>query len=269
MTNNFDNKKKVMLLVLGLELVALLFSALYPNVYLLQSVSTFTIFGLPAIIYSLYSDSPLKRLSLDNMPTSMQWMLLLIFACSAFPASNFLSNLNDMVHLPSSMTDLEITLRAQHTAMIEASEALMRVDNILGLLINITVMGIVAAVCEELFFRAMLQQWLAKKINIHIVIMLVSILFSILHFDFYGFIPRMIISIFYGYILYYSASLWSTILTHFINNSLYITIIYLQHNYDVLKEVNTFGNNSIIGSISFIVTILAIIIMRQKNSLKT
>ena len=88
------------------------------------------------------------------------------------------------------------------------------------LLINLFVVGFLAAISEELFFRGVLQKILIERIkNIHLAIFACALLFSALHQEFYALIPRVLLGMLLGYAYVYSNSLWVPICIHFVNNA--------------------------------------------------
>lgn len=85
---------------------------------------------------------------------------------------------------------------------------------------SLLVMAVGASVTEEFFFRGTLFSLLRKKIrNPHALIWIVAALFSALHFQFYGFLPRMLLGAFLGYLIYWCRSIWMPVFAHFINNA--------------------------------------------------
>ena len=51
------------------------------------------------------------------------------------------------------------------------------------------------------------------------IIWIAAILFSAFHLQFYGFLPRMILGAYFGYLLYWSKSIWIPVFAHFVNNA--------------------------------------------------
>lgn len=95
-------------------------------------------------------------------------------------------------------------------------------------MVAMLVIAILPAIGEELVFRGMIQNKLYAGIgNIHWAIWITGILFSAIHFQFYGFFPRMLLGVLFGYMYYWSGNLWIPILAHFINNGLSIIALYL------------------------------------------
>ena len=98
------------------------------------------------------------------------------------------------------------------------------------LVIAVLVIGWIASMGEEVFFRGVIQRKLmAWTANAHLSIWLAAVLFSAVHFQFYGFFPRLLLGVLFGYLYYWSGNLWVAILAHLINNSLVVFTLYSQH----------------------------------------
>ena len=95
-------------------------------------------------------------------------------------------------------------------------------------LLGFIVIAIIPAIGEEFLFRGLIQN-LTKSIfgNIHVAIWVTASLFSAFHFQFFGFVPRMLLGAFFGYVLYFSGNLWYAIAAHFINNGFTLLMLYL------------------------------------------
>jgi len=90
------------------------------------------------------------------------------------------------------------------------------------------VVGLLTPVFEELFFRGGLMRIFSRFIpNIHLNILIIAFIFSFIHFQFYGFLPRFLLGILLGYVYVYTRSIWMPILIHFINNALSTISYYL------------------------------------------
>ncbi|UXP33494.1 CPBP family intramembrane metalloprotease [Reichenbachiella agarivorans] len=91
--------------------------------------------------------------------------------------------------------------------------------------------AIVPAIGEELLFRGLIQKylWFITK-NPHVAIWLTAIFFSAFHIQFFGFVPRMLLGAFFGYLYYFSGNLIYAMLGHFVNNGLTVLMLYLYQN---------------------------------------
>ena len=87
------------------------------------------------------------------------------------------------------------------------------------LLYGLFVMAIIPGVAEELIFRGLIQRLLiTKNYNPHVVIWCVAALFSAIHFQFLGFLPRMLLGGVFGYIYWWSGSMTFPMVAHVLNN---------------------------------------------------
>ena len=109
------------------------------------------------------------------------------------------------------------------------TENMLNNSTILNLILCFITVAILPAVCEEFLFRGTLQKLFNEKLNIHIAVILSSIIFSLVHFDFSGFLPRIALGMFLGYLFYYSGSLWTSIFAHIVNNGSQVIFMYLNN----------------------------------------
>ena len=103
------------------------------------------------------------------------------------------------------------------------------------------VIALIPAVGEELTFRGVLQQSLTRKMNPHVAIFLSAAIFSFIHFQFYGFLPRLFLGLLLGYMFYITGSLWTSILMHFLNNGTAVVLYYLNAKGTLDIDVEHFG----------------------------
>lgn len=92
----------------------------------------------------------------------------------------------------------------------------------------IIVVALLPALGEELLFRGLVQRYTEKLFgNAHVAIWVTAFAFSAFHMQFFGFVPRMTLGVFFGYLLYFSGNLWYAIAAHFINNGFTLVMLYL------------------------------------------
>ncbi|MEQ6120811.1 CPBP family intramembrane glutamic endopeptidase [Reichenbachiella sp. MALMAid0571] len=134
-------------------------------------------------------------------------------------------------------------------------------DTIPYFLFSIIVIAIVPAIGEELLFRGVIQrQVLRISGNVHVAVWLAAIFFSTFHFQFFGFVPRMLLGALFGYLFVYSGNLVYSIIAHFVNNGFTLLMIYLHQNdmvsYDIENTetvpLESVGIFAIIGAVLFV-----------------
>ena len=204
----------------------------------LQFVQMTATFLLPPLLCAWRWDTdrrPLRWLRLDQGASGRTFgMAVLIMVC-AIPGINLLADWNSRVVIPECMAGLETKLKAMEEQAALLTERFLQADNFGMLLINLGLMAILPALAEELTFRGTLQQILTAKRS-SLAIWITAFVFSAVHMQFYGFIPRMLMGALFGYMFVWSGSLWVPIVMHLTNNSIAILTYY------VLGE-NTAGKN--------------------------
>lgn len=194
---------------------------------LLQSVATFL---LPALAGAyLWSSTPMQWLHLDSKPSWQEASAAVVIMLLAIPGINLLSAWNQQMVLPEWMSGIEQWMRMQEDAAAQLTEQFLRVDTVGGLLVNIGLMALLPAVGEELTFRGVVQGMFTR--NRHVAIWATAAIFSFVHMQFYGFLPRMLLGAMFGYMLWWTGSLWVPMLMHFVNNCAAVVVAYLAYNH--------------------------------------
>ena len=135
---------------------------------------------------------------------------------------------NKSWHLPESFQSLEQFFRQLEDGAEATTNILMNGASIPSLIVSVLIVGVLAGFSEELFFRGALQRILGQtRLNIHVTIWLVAFIFSAFHFQLFGLVPRMLLGAFFGYLLWWSKSLWLPIILHVLNNSIVVIATYL------------------------------------------
>ena len=188
---------------------------------LIQIVSSFGMFVVPAFLFAkLESKDWISYLKLVKVPLLFVLLTVLIMFSSG-PALEFSMDLNKSMNFPGFLKDLEAWMLLKETQMEELTRQLLVMKSIPDLLVNLLMLALIPAIGEELIFRGCLQKIFGRWTgNHHIAIWLTAIIFSTIHFQFYGFMPRMFLGALFGYLLVWSGSLWLPILAHFLNNGI-------------------------------------------------
>lgn len=239
-----------------------------------QIVSSVGSFILPALLFAFLVSSNVGNYLQINKVGKYSTILLggLLMWC-AIPLINYLAALNSHLVLPSFMSGIEQWMKDSEQKADDLTNAFMAHQSFFGLLLNLFMIGLLAAFCEELFFRATLQkvmiQWTK---NVHAGIWITGCLFSFLHFEFYGFLPRMLMGVYLGYLFFWSKSLWVSVFAHFLNNATAVVFAYLEERRIVPKDIDQLGSDSsqflyVIGS-TFAIILLLFILYRVEHKKK-
>ncbi|MDR0412628.1 MAG: CPBP family intramembrane metalloprotease [Dysgonamonadaceae bacterium] len=186
----------------------------------IQLLQVLVAFIFPAIICArLFSDNYKNYLQVDA-PVSFPVMGLAVLSILvAIPLMNLTSQVNQQLVLPEYLKGLEEWMKAAEKNTGEMLEKMLYVRSARDLMLNILIICVLAGIGEEFIFRGVLQTIFGRMIrNPHVVIWIVAIIFSAIHLQFYGFVPRMLLGAYLGYLLYYTKNIWVPVLAHFTNN---------------------------------------------------
>jgi membrane protease YdiL (CAAX protease family) len=213
------------------QLESFIISANPKNIHILrffQIIQTLIIFFVPSLLLAfIFSAKFLNYLHLEKPVKFNQVIIIVLLMLSALPLINLLGYLNQQMQFPSSLQKVEEWMMNMEKTAEKQTLAFMSTTTIKGLALNIFMIGILPAVSEELMFRGILQRIFTNMTkNVHWGILISSFLFSAIHLQFYGFFPRWILGILFGYLLIWSGSMWVPILAHFVNNTLAVLAYY-------------------------------------------
>ena len=231
----------------------------------MQVIQFVGLFLIPTFVCARLFSTDIKKYLGLKKPSNIFYFLVAVGAMIvAIPLVNWLGELNKNVQFPDGMEDW---IKSSEADAAKTVNALLSKHTIKDLLLNIICIAGLAAVGEELLFRGMIQRLLIKMFRTPWPgIIITAFLFSAMHMQFYGFLPRFALGILLGAIYWYSGSLWTAILAHFIYDGLVIVLVYF--NPEMLNEENgpKATNIALIGSISFVLVVLLIEWMRKKTT---
>ncbi|MBJ2185483.1 CPBP family intramembrane glutamic endopeptidase [Paramuribaculum intestinale] len=173
-----------------------------------------------AVIVTRY---PARLLMIDSRPTAFGILLTVLAIIVMIPFMNVIVAWNESIRFPESMSALEEFMKNAEANAAAMTRQLMGTDTIGSIIMSILIIGLLAGFSEELFFRGALQRLLSTAgMNIHVAIWLTAFIFSAVHMQFYGFVPRMLLGAMFGYMAVWSGSLWIAVIAHATNNSLVV-----------------------------------------------
>ena len=248
----------------------------------IQLLQTITLFLLPSLMIAyLGAKAPWNWLQLDN---KVNWKVLLWaigIMLVALPAINLMSHWNQQMVLPTWLSGLEEWMKNKEAEAEWLTKQFMSVTTISGLLVNIFLMAVLPALSEEITFRGVLQQLLtaphrlspfASRLSPHLAIWLTAIIFSAIHMQFYGFVPRMLMGALFGYMLVWTGSLWVPMLMHFVNNGMAVLLYFMANrahwDMDKVDAIGT-GNTLWLGIVSLVLTVVGIYMFRRSTTIRS
>lgn len=234
-----------------------------------QVVQSIGIFIVPPFILAwLFHGKITEYLGLNKAVTFVSVLLVLVLSLAASPFINFIGEINANMHLPEWLSGIENWMKNAEEQAAELTEAFLKVETTGGLLFNIFMVAFLPAIGEELLFRGVIQRIFTDWTkNVHWGVWISAILFSALHLQFYGFIPRMFLGVLFGYLLVWSGSIWLPIVAHFINNGVAVVAMYLIDKDLLSPEIEVIGTTSdsyYMAAVSlFLIVVFMMMIKRQ------
>jgi len=224
-----------------------------------QMISSILLFGVPAYFYArmTFRERPLYNLGFRPANKSNFYLLSILLLLIAFPLEGWLGILNKHIPLPHWMIESEESRDKQVTALLEAK-------NTFDVVFNLVVVAVIPGIFEEMCFRGVLQRLLIRLTRRPwLGIFIAACIFSAMHFQFQGFLPRLFLGILLGAAYWYSGSLWTAVIAHCVFNGLQVLALNLYPS--MMNDTNpSIPAYSVLGSAIGVGILLAV--MRNKSN---
>ena len=216
--------------------------------------------------------SPLEALEARNLPQLKFIAITLLIYIVAIPALNQIVYWNQEMSLPEFMSGFEKWCREMEEQAEQLTMGLLSSTDLFPTIVNILLIGVLTGIGEEFFFRGGLQRMLRWcDVNPHTSIWIAATVFSAMHFQFFGFIPRLLLGAFFGYMYWWTGNIWVNSFAHALNNSLVIVSSWCINKGYLSEEFDMYGVSAdgipLFAIISAISVALIIFILRKNRLL--
>ena len=179
-------------------------------------------------VWAFYGNAT-SYLRLDfSLPQWGRGGVAVIILLLLLPVIDWVTVWNDGMHLPQSLSSLEDLMRSVSAQSEQLLNGLLTTTDPARLALNLLVIALCPAICEEVFFRGVLQQVLSRWFkNPHWAIIVATAVFSVVHGEVFAFVPRFLLGVVLGYLFYLSGSLLVNVCAHFVNNALIVVLYFL------------------------------------------
>ena len=220
--------------------------------YLMLAASSMSTFLLPALFFQKYDKSQ-QIFPQEHITDWKNYFLSILFLLAIAPCMSLVSTWNMQMSLPEFFAGVEEWMRYKENQAAALTASMVMQTDFESLLINIIVLGILPAIGEEFFFRGALQHIIFRFFkDKHISIWIVALIFSAIHFQFFGFFPRMLLGVFFGYVLLWTSNIWAAVFSHFVNNTMVVIMAFMYarqgKDYADLMEADSYSNIAYLGS---------------------
>jgi hypothetical protein len=213
---------------------------------ILQFFNAMGLFIIPPVFYyQVIKKESITGLFSQNV-NPILFLLATILIYLAMPAIEWLAELNKLLPVPENWQDFFTQLETQNR---QATKAMLHMTGVGDFLFSALIIGILPALGEEMFFRGVLQRiFIRWSNNIWAGACITAFIFSALHLDFSGFLPRFFLGVILGLLYVWSGNLWYSVLVHFLNNTTVVIYIYVMNinveqleDFEMMQSVNWYG----------------------------
>jgi membrane protease YdiL (CAAX protease family) len=187
----------------------------------LMIVQDICLFIVPASIILFLLKPVDRRRTFDfEIPQINEIALVILLAFCLFPVTSFTGELNSGMHLPGFLSEVEKWMAEKEDYADRLIGLLITSDTFWITLLNLLFIAVLPAIGEEMIFRGVFQKIFYDVFKSgHTAIWITAIIFSTVHFQFFGLIPRFILGLVFGYLYFWSRTLWLPVIAHFVNNA--------------------------------------------------
>ncbi|MDT8393055.1 MAG: type II CAAX endopeptidase family protein [Bacteroidales bacterium] len=228
----------------------------------LQTINTLGLFVFPPLIFaSLVSEKPWQYLAMMRTPRLVDIFLGLSLIIVVLPFLHWLAGINEMMEFPVWFSGIEDWMKQSEEQARQITELFLSTKTYSGLAVNLIMIAVLPAIGEEFLFRGILQRLFQEWWkNVHLAVFIATLLFSALHLQFFGFLPRLVLGLFLGYLFVWTRSIWVPVIVHFFNNGIAVVAAWFYARGSIQTSSDSLGDmpETWIIILSFVITVLII-----------
>jgi membrane protease YdiL (CAAX protease family) len=240
---------------------------------LIQALSSITAFIITPVLFLKYFDNQLGTQNIfsqkkDKQTDILVYVILPFLIISLMPLSAAIQEWNANIAFPEAWASFEIWAKDAEAQAQRITQFFVTFESFGGFLFVLVVISLIPGIGEELLFRGLLQnKFKVIFSNIHVSIWVTAFLFSLIHMQFYGFVPRMLLGALFGYLYHWSGNLLVPVVAHILHNGLTLLLVYLYQLKIITIDIdNTDELNLIQILISLVIGSIFIFVLRKKAS---
>jgi membrane protease YdiL (CAAX protease family) len=189
-------------------------------------IQDLAIFIIPScIIFRLLKSDTETGYEVFVFPGLKEAGLVIVLAFCLFPVTSFTGEINSAMEFPDWLSGVGKWMTEHEDKANGLFDLLVPSDTFSVMLLNLFIIAVLPAFSEEMIFRGVFQRIFSDLFRSgHIAVWVTALIFSAIHLQFFGFIPRLILGLVFGYLFFWSGNLWLPVLAHFVNNA--VPVIY-------------------------------------------
>jgi uncharacterized protein len=235
----------------------------------MQTVVHVCTFLIPSLIYWRWIESQqLKQFLKKPSPSILLFLIAFLVVLVFMPFNSLIIELNQNMRFPANLKFIEDWMSSEENTLQRLSNFLTDFTTFPKFIVAIVVIAVIPAIGEECLFRGLIQRKIFSKTkDMHVAIWVSAALFSAIHLQFYGFVPRMLLGSVFGYLYWWSSNLWIPIFAHFVNNGSTLLLLFLNKRQVIQFDIeNTESSVSVIGGLLSLVLTLGLLYFFKKNT---
>ena len=238
--------------------------------YLFQVINQIGVFFLPPLLFAyLFSTDSGHYLKVRRIPPVTLFLLAGLSIYAILPFINWLTEINQHMTFPQALEGIGNWMKAKEAQTDKITEFFLSVKSPGGLVANLVVIALIPALGEELLFRGLMQRLLNEWTrSITAGVILTAFIFSAIHLQFFGFLPRFLLGLMLGIMLEVTQSLWVPVFAHFVNNATLVILFYLHDTGVIATKMEDFGSTHNVFIIALSVLLTAVLFYGMKAVLK-
>lgn len=237
--------------------------------YFMQAGATTGMLALPLLYFRFKLNGSYRYLS-ERPPVPLLILLSLSITFCFMVVNSVFINWNANFYFPEWLHGFEEWARQTEAAATRMTEFMTDFEGAGHLVLSLVVMAVLPAIAEETVFRGLVQRRLHDGFNnVHMAIWVSGILFSAIHLQFFGFLPRLLLGVLFGYLYYWSGSLLVPVAAHFFNNAFTLLMIYLFRIGVITYDIQDMAPVSLASVIIFAIITLLLLNYFRKVCLKS
>lgn len=202
-----------------------------------------------------------------SFPKSLKWFVVsVLFVFVSVPLMGLMLQINELIDF-SRWPDLYSWLQEQDASNNAMYEAMLGEKSGLSILTSLLFMAFIPAFAEEMFFRGfMMNAFNGLFKNMHVAILATAIVFSLIHLQFTKFLPMFFLAVVFGYAAYWTGSIWTSILAHFLNNAMAVIQLYFFTDGSYEKALDQGSDIPMAANIVLVALVLSLFVYIHKNT---
>ncbi|KEQ29724.1 hypothetical protein N180_05595 [Pedobacter antarcticus 4BY] len=233
-----------------------------------QAFTTIFLFLVPPLLLARLEHIKIRELIGLEKPGARGLLIVAALMACSMPVIEWLAIWNQQMVLPEWLKPIEEWMRAKEDDATRLTLAFLKVNNVGDYFINLVVIALLPAIGEEFLFRGAIQRSFKRMFaNPHIAIWVAAFIFSAIHMQFFGFLPRLLLGAMFGYIYWWTGSIWYAVFAHFLNNGYAVTMAwYMQVKHLPIENADNNFNFKWYGYlISLLLTLICLMVLKNKR----